>query len=229
MSNGTEDFRHRSLPEQVADHIVVLIAKGQIKAGDRLFENDLCKMLGVSRIPVREALRILQAQGVLRAEPNRGSFVSEYGSAETTEMLKVRLTVERLALRRLVPRVKREPELLASLRRAVELLRDQTRLKNKLASCQADLEFHHRIVVLSESPTLLTVWEMLARGILVFFMHERHEYYDHERNVRDHEKLVEAIEAGRLTALDELIEEHILKLYPLRAPEAGSPTALPSS
>ncbi|MFK8251253.1 GntR family transcriptional regulator [Ancylobacter terrae] len=222
MSNGTDDFRHRSLPEQVADHIVVLIAKGQIKAGDRLFENDLCKMLGVSRIPVREALRILQAQGVLRTEPNRGSFVSEYGSAETTEMLKVRLTVERLALRRLVPMVRRDPELLVPLRRAIDQLRDQTRLRNKLASCQADLEFHHRMVELSESPTLLTVWEMLARGILVFFMHERHEYYDHERNIRDHERLVEAIEAGRLAPLDDLIEEHILKLYPVRAAEAGS-------
>lgn len=220
MSSGPEDFRHRSLPEQVADHIVVLIAKGEIKAGDRLFENDLCKMLNVSRIPVREAMRILGAQGVLRTEPNRGSFVSEYGSAETTEMLKVRLTVERLALRRLVPMVRRDPELLEPLRRAIGRLRDQTQLKNKLASCQADLEFHHRIVELSESPTLLTVWEMLARGILVFFMHERHEYYDHERNVRDHEELVEAILAGRLTALDELIEEHILKLHPLRPPAA---------
>ena len=165
MSSSVDDFRHRSLPEQVSDHIVVLIAKGQIKAGDRLFENDLCKMLGVSRIPVREALRILQAQGVLRTEPNRGSFVSEYGAAETTEMLKVRLTVERLAVRRLVPLVRRDPELLAPLRRAVEKLRDQTRLGNKLASCQADLEFHHKMVELSESPTLLTVWEMLARGI----------------------------------------------------------------
>src|SRR5579859_6414026 len=95
-------FKHRNLPEQLADHIVLLLAKGELQPGQRLFEAEICKMLGVSRIPVREALRLLQAQGVVKTEPNRGSFMNSYGSEEAKEFLRIRLCVEQIALKRLV-------------------------------------------------------------------------------------------------------------------------------
>lgn len=226
MSYGSEGFRHRSLPDQVADHIVVLIAKGELNGGDRLYENELCKTLGVSRIPVREGLRILQAQGVVRTEPNRGSFVCQHGSNETIEMLKIRLTVERLALRRVVPAIRKDPSKLDPLRQAVAQMRRQGGMDNRLAACQADLEFHQSLVALSESATLMTVWEMLARGILVFLVQERHGYYDDDRNIHDHELLLDAMKVGKLSALDELIEEHILKLHSLRRPKGEAGAAL---
>ncbi|TPE48038.1 GntR family transcriptional regulator [Amaricoccus solimangrovi] len=224
MSYDNEEFRHRSLPDQVADHIVILIAKGEISAGDRLYENELCKTLGVSRVPVREALRLLQAQGVVRTEPNRGNFVRHHGSDETTEMLRIRLTVERLALRRAIPAVRRDPANLRPLRRALEQMRVPATTENRVAACQADLEFHQSIVRLSESATLMTVWEMLARGILVFLAQERDAYYDNESNIRDHEILLEAIEVGKLGVLDELIEDHILRVYLARQAQARAPS-----
>lgn len=204
---------------------MVLIAKGEISAGDRLYENELCKTLGVSRIPVREALRLLQAQGVVRTEPNRGSFVRHHGSDETTEMLRIRLTVERLALRRAVPAIRKDPANLRPLRRALEQMRAPN--ENRVAACQADLEFHQSIVRLSESATLMTVWEMLARGILVFLAQERDAYYDNDSNIRDHEVLLEAIEVGKLSVLDDLIEDHILRIYLTRQSQAQALSPAP--
>ena len=203
-------FRHRNLPDQVADHIVVLMATDKLKPGERLFENELCKLLGVSRIPVREALRILQAQGVVYTEPNRGTFISEYTSEETAELLKIRLSVEKLALRRLVRLAKTDPGILKGLDDALEEMKRQDRMGNKLASCQADLAFHSQIVELSGSPVLLPIWQSLARGVLVFFMHERQDYYDYERSIEDHVQLMEVIRTGRMAGLDAAIERHIM-------------------
>ena len=87
MSYDNEGFRHRSLPDQVADHIVVLIAKGEISAGDRLYENELCKTLGVSRIPVRDALRILETRGLVSLRANAGARVPSrpHSTCSTTD------------------------------------------------------------------------------------------------------------------------------------------------
>lgn len=213
-------FKHRNLPEQVADHIVILMATNKLKPGQRLFEKELCTMLGVSRIPVREALRILQAQGVVRTEPNRGTFISELRSEETSELLKVRLTVEKLAVRRLALRAKEDPAILAPLEESLEEVKRRDKFGDRLASCQADLAFHNLIVELSGSSLLLPMWQSLARGVLVFFMHERQSYYDYDTFVDDHIRLMDAIKAGKLTMLDAVIEEHILESNPAKVKRA---------
>jgi DNA-binding GntR family transcriptional regulator len=208
-------FKHRNLPEQVADHIVTLLATDKLHAGQRLFESELCKMLGVSRIPVREALRILQAQGVVHTEPNRGSYIREFSTDESIELLKIRLSIERLALRRVVKLAKSDPSILERIEEAFEEFKRQGKLSDKLASCQADLAFHHEIISLSGSPVLLPLWQSIARGVLVFFMHERQAYYDYQRSIDDHQALMDLIRAGKIAALDAEIERHILHSSPL--------------
>lgn len=203
-------FKHRNLPERVADHIVLLLATDKLQPGQRLFEGELCKALGVSRIPVREALRILHAQGVVHTEPNRGTFVHGHSSIETTELLKIRLIIEKLALRRLVRLAKSTPDILVPLHVALDEFRRQSKTGDKLATCQADLSFHREIVTLSGSPVLAPLWQSISRGVLVFFMHERQAYYDVDTSIEDHEQLIRIIEAGTITAINAEIERHIL-------------------
>src|SRR5580698_10994898 len=96
-----QSLEARNLPDQLADQLAIMIATGELKPGQRVFEKKICEMKGVSRIPVREALRLLQAQGIVRTEPNRGTYVTEFTSDEMYEMLELRLAVERLALTRI--------------------------------------------------------------------------------------------------------------------------------
>ncbi len=203
-------FKHRNLPDQLADHIVLLLAKGELQPGQRLFEAEICKLLGVSRIPVREALRLLQAQGVVKTEPNRGSFMNRYGSEEAQEFLRVRLCVEQIALKRLVRVVKRDSACLDPLADIIQKMRQAHTIDDKLASCQADLAFHATLIELSGSPVLLPIWNAISRGILVYFMQERQAYYDYDRSIVDHELLLEAIRSGSTSGLDALIESHIM-------------------
>jgi len=210
-------FEHRNLPDRLADHLVVMLATGELQPGQRLFEGDLCKQLGVSRIPVREALRLLQAQGVVKTEPNRGSFMNRFGPEEADEFLQVRLTVERIALKRLASLVERNPGLVAPLGDIIVRMRRVHATPDKLASCQMDLAFHRTLIELSGSPVLLPIWNSISRGILVYFMQERQSYYDYDRSILDHEILLDAIRKGDVAALDAMIERHIMAT-PVPAP-----------
>jgi DNA-binding GntR family transcriptional regulator len=222
MGNDSQ-FRYRNLPDQLADHIVELLAKGDLAAGQRLYEKEICELLGVSRIPVREALRILQAQGVVRTEPNRGTFITEFGDDEIAEVLEVRLSVERIALRRLLKMVPGNPEILDELNAAIDEMRKAAKLSDQLSYCRADLGFHAKIVELSMSLLLKPIWESLSRTVLVFLMREKHAHFDYPSAIQDHERLLELIASRKRAALEQEIERHITNSLanPARAANAA--------
>lgn len=218
-------FKYRNLPDQLADHIVVLLATGELDPGQRLYEKELCERLKVSRVPLREALRILQAQGVVRTEPNRGTFITEFTLEETTETLEIRLTVERIAIRRLLKLVPSQPEILTELEAAIEEMRRAAKLSDQLGYCRADLGFHSRMIDLSASPLLKPVWQTLSRSVLVFLMQERNADFDYAAAIHDHEVLLELIKGRKRAALDKEIERHMTNsLDKQRPPASGAIT-----
>lgn len=208
--DGYPGLDARNLPEQLADHLVVMIAKGELLPGQRVFEKKICELKGVSRIPVREALRLLQAQGIVRTERNRGTYVTEYTSDEMLEMLELRLAVERIALRRIIERKTPKALIASQLSVAIEAMRRAADLGNPLALCQADLWFHDCIIDLSASPVLEPTWRLLSRGVMVFLMREQVETAaDRDAWIAEHVDLLAMLESGASAALDAEIERHI--------------------
>lgn len=205
------NLEQRNLAEQCADHIVLMIANGELKPGSRLVEKDLSERMGVSRVPIREALRLLQAQGVAQSMPNRSSIIAGFGSAETADLLELRLSVERLAIIHVMRRIPFNATIISELAARVDHLRSAAKQKDRLVYCQADLAFHDKIVSLSESPVLKPAWASLSRGVLVFLMQERHQDYDYKQSIEDHVFLFELIRSGRAAAVDREIERHIMR------------------
>lgn len=217
----------RNLPDRLADHLAVMIAKGELKPGQRIFEKQICEDQGVSRIPVREALRLLQAQGVVRTEPNRGTYVTEFTSDEMYEMLELRHAVERLALSRILERGISRPILAVHFSGVLQAMRRAATLKDRLAFCQADLAFHHCIVELSASPVLRPTWQLLSRGVLVFLLQEQKDD-DFDGLIDEHERLLAVLQTGRREAVETEIESHILERVRLeRAATAARVPATP--
>jgi DNA-binding GntR family transcriptional regulator len=208
--DGHPTLELRNLPDRLADHLVVMIAKGQLKPGQRVFEKDICKIQGVSRIPVREALRLLQAQGVVRTEPNRGTYVTEFAPDEMMEMLQLRLAVERIALHRMLDRGVCAGDIRSKFSDVMSAMRRAATLHDRLAFCQADLSFHHRIIELSASPVLAPTWQLLSRGVLIFLVQEEEYDIDFESLIEEHELILEFLQFGKKDALDGEIENHIL-------------------
>lgn len=226
--DGQPGLEARNLPDQLADQLVIMIATGELKPGQRVFEKKICEMKGVSRIPVREALRLLQAQGIVRTEPNRGTYVTEYTSDEMLEMLEMRLAVERIALRRILQRKTPKALITSRLSVALEAMRRAAALRDPLALCQADLWFHDCIIDLAASPVLEPTWRLLSRGVMVFLMREQADTAaELVAWITEHEELLAALESDATTTLDEHIERHIFSAVRERRAEIdrGAPGA----
>ena len=87
----------KTLVEQVVDRIVEAAARGIFLPGDRVVEAEVARRLQVSRVPVREALRLLESQGIVENIPYRGMRLMDVSVARLEKVLKVRLVLEQLA------------------------------------------------------------------------------------------------------------------------------------
>jgi DNA-binding GntR family transcriptional regulator len=219
----------RNLPDQLADQLAIMIATGEIKPGQRIYEKKICELKGVSRIPVREALRLLQAQGVVRTEPNRGTYVTGFTADELHELFELRLAVERIALRRIIERKTPKALIASQLSVAIEAMRRAAGIGDRLALCQADLWFHDRIIDLAASPMLEATWRLLARGVLVFLMREHAETpIPLSLWIAEHEELLAILESDVSAVLDERIEDHIFSGVRARRPPFESAIGISS-
>jgi DNA-binding GntR family transcriptional regulator len=109
--------RHRSLRDETVDELRRLILNGDLQPGTRLTELAISERLGVSRLPVREAFRRLEAEGLLEALPRRGVRVVELDGDELETVREIRSALELMAVRRTVERA--DPDVLAALRTAL--------------------------------------------------------------------------------------------------------------
>lgn len=93
----------KSLPDQIAERIFTAIANGEYAPGDRIREESLAEEFGVSRGPVREALRILESDSVVRILPNRGAHVTQLSIQEVAHIFEIRRTLSGALVARLSP------------------------------------------------------------------------------------------------------------------------------
>jgi DNA-binding GntR family transcriptional regulator len=91
----------RTLPEQIAEHIYAAIVGGEYQPGDRIREEALAASFGVSRGPVREALRILERDSVVRVLPNRGAHVTKLSAKELNDLFEIRQVLAGAMARRI--------------------------------------------------------------------------------------------------------------------------------
>jgi DNA-binding GntR family transcriptional regulator len=134
------DFR--TLKEQVVKLLRAAILSGKIRPGERLNESVLARDLGLSRIPVREALQQLQEQGLVVDLRRRGKFVVNLSEEEIQKINSLRLILEGEALR--LCRAKISPEGLASLANLVDTM-EHSREASELEASALDIEFHRTV------------------------------------------------------------------------------------
>lgn len=97
--------RHRTATQFVADVLREAIATGELPEGDQLLQNDIAMALGISRTPVRESLRLLEAEGWIEFSPHRGAVVATLSSDEVRQIFEIRFTLEALALKQSLPKI----------------------------------------------------------------------------------------------------------------------------
>jgi DNA-binding GntR family transcriptional regulator len=147
------------LADQVKDRILEGILNGHHPPDSRIIETKIARELGTSQAPVREALRGLEALGVVEITPFRGARVRRPSRREIIDAYAVRSTLEALAARLTVPRL--TDANLAELAGHLEAMRAAASKADGRAVAEADARFHGRIVELADNQTLVKVWRSL--------------------------------------------------------------------
>jgi len=147
------------LSDQVKDRLLQAILAGEYPPGARIVETRVARELGTSQAPVREALRDLEALGVVETTAFRGARVRRPSAAELLEAFAVRAELESLAARLAVARVSDDD--LAELDALIAEMRRAAEAGDPHAEAIADAAFHGRIVELSGNSTLRRVWRTL--------------------------------------------------------------------
>ena len=147
------------LAEQVKDRLLEDILSGRYPSQSRIVETRIARELGTSQAPVREALRGLEALGVVEILPFRGARVRHPSKAELLEAYAVRAELEALGARLGVPRMTDAD--LADVERLLEVMERAADLDDRHELARADATFHGRLVQLAGNPTLERVWRSL--------------------------------------------------------------------
>ena len=147
------------LADQVRDRLLEGILNGLYPPNSRIIETQVARELGTSQAPVREALRGLEALGVVEITPFRGARVRRPSRREIIEAYAVRSTLESLGARLAVPRMTDAD--LADLAGHLEAMRSAARNDDGHGVAEADARFHARIVEIAGNGTLEKVWRSL--------------------------------------------------------------------
>jgi DNA-binding GntR family transcriptional regulator len=149
----------RVLADQVKDRLLEGILTGHYPPDSRIVETQVARELGTSQAPVREALRGLEALGVVEIMPFRGARVRRLSKREILEAYVVRSTLEALGARLAVPRMIDAD--IADLAGHLEAMRSAARDGDGHAVAEADARFHGRIVELAGNSALEKTWRSL--------------------------------------------------------------------
>ncbi|HEX6399850.1 MAG TPA: GntR family transcriptional regulator [Actinomycetota bacterium] len=147
------------LADQVKERILEGILTGHYPPDSRIVETQVARELGTSQAPVREALRGLEALGVVEIAPFRGARVRRPSRREIIEAYSVRSTLETLAARLALPRMTQDD--IVELARHHDTMQAAARAGDGHAVAEADARFHARIVELADNGTLERVWRSL--------------------------------------------------------------------
>ncbi len=178
---------------------------GLLKPGVALRQDELASRFGTSRIPVREALRTLQAEGLVTYCANRGATVALVSETEMLEMLEVRIALECHAIRLSVPQVVE-----ADIEKARSLLTEYDKAPAAAQWSAMNWAFHWALYVPCDCSRLLSAIERNFKQFNSVARHHISKMAGKERPQREHYRLLGLAEAGKANEAAQLLRDHIL-------------------
>jgi DNA-binding GntR family transcriptional regulator len=198
----------RTMVEQAAEAVVAAAARGAFLPGDRLVEAEIARDLGISRVPVREALRLLESQGIVVSTPYKGMRLMQVTNKGVAELMRTRGALEALAVREILEAGPAAELRLAPARRAALRYEQVSGGEDPAATVAADEAFHAELCRLSGNAVLLGLWLGLARQLSVVWG-LGHDARPKARIVEEHRVILDRLAEGDATGALAGLKAHL--------------------
>lgn len=203
---GDAQIERNLLKNQSASLLRRYIINGRIPPGTKLTERELADLLGVSRMPARDALMDLEREGLVISKPN-GRYVIEVGPEEIDQLFAVRLVLEKLAVREAA--IKSTPEHCARLHKALDRMGEAIASDDWVGYLESDLEAHRLIWEQADNPYLLKSLNSIIGPIFMFMAHQTEVKDSWIQTYQLHKDLVELICNQEVELASESMDRHI--------------------
>ena len=193
-----------STPDLIAATLRTAILQGRYRANEPLRQDTLARDLGVSKIPLREALVQLKAEGLVTLLPKRGAVVSQLSSEEVAEIYTMRVALETVALERAVPRL--SPADLIRARGVLEIIDCET---DRAQWGELNWEFHATLYQAAQMPLLLQTIQTLHNNVHRYLIIYLDRLSGLDRSQKQHWDLLAACRKKDLPRAKAILETHL--------------------
>jgi len=202
-----EKIQHKILYQEAANRIRELIEHGSLVAGEKISEKQLCETFGISRTPLREALKVLTSEGLVEILPNRGARVSRLSLSDVKHTYDVMAALEGLAGEAACDRLSDDE--LASLCELHERMVSYYEQKDLPAYFQANQQIHERILQASGNPILLEMYNNLSQRVkrIRYTMQMNEDFW--RKAMNDHGEMIEALRDRDGMRLGSILRGHL--------------------
>lgn len=194
-----------SLREKVTNDLREAILNGHLPPGSRIKEMDIAEQMGVSRGPIREAIRQLEREGLLLSYPYKETVVADLDADEVQNILiPIRFHIEWFVVKRYLDKL--DDSIYAKLQGIVYEMRAAVEQGEKSRLVDLDILFHQSILELATERTVMLTWQSIVNQIRLHFT-KNISFYNLDDMEKDHQDLLDAFRTKDL----ELIQQAILK------------------
>jgi DNA-binding GntR family transcriptional regulator len=199
-----------NLSQEVANRLREAIQNGKLLPGTRLVEREIAEQLGISRMPVREAIQQLVEDGLLIKEPRRGAYVHTYSEKELGEISSLRVVLERFVIERVIANWSEQSA--SRLESIVDAMAQAAKANDIRKVYELDFEFHHMLWTLTDHSLLLEVVAGLRDRINRFLLEATSALSPDAMgaHIEIHRHLLVILNSGDVQAAQEEISHHIL-------------------
>ena len=183
------------------------ILRGELKPGERLMEIQLANRLGVSRTPIREAIRKLELEGLVLMIPRKGAEVAEITEKSLRDVLEVRRALEELAVELVC--VKITDEQIQDLKGAAEDFKASLKEGDITRIAEADVKFHDVIYMATDNQKLIQLLNNLREQMYRYRVEYLKRSDFHQQLIDEHEEIIETIENGQKERAVQVVCQHV--------------------
>ncbi len=183
------------------------IIQGEFQPGERLMEITLANKLGVSRTPVREAIRMLELEGLVVMIPRKGAEVANITVKDLKDALEVRMALEALSVRLACERITEKGK--EDLKNSCMAFKEAINSKLVPAIVACDEAFHNSIYKASENQKLINMAHNLREQVYRYRVEYVKDFSYHDNLIREHDLITMAILKGDKDTAEKIMNEHI--------------------